>query len=159
MSRFFPHPSYAEDQPFSRTILTTHALTRGFQAGTVMGPLVALPWYFLRKPTLSPAPTLLRSIGVGSLAGTALLTLVLAARMWDKEPIEWADRSWRLLENKGQVEVDDWSYGGAGLGAAATALARTNMGWRGVLSGTGLGSLVGVGGYMVYRHGIKGGKW
>jgi hypothetical protein len=79
--------------------------------------------------------------------------------MWDKEPIEWADRSWRLLENKGQVEVDDWGYGGAVLGTAAAIFARTNMGWRGVLGGAGLGSLVGVGGYMVYRHGIKGGKW
>lgn len=78
--------------------------------------------------------------------------------MWDKEPIEWADRSWRLLENKSQVEVDDWSYGGAVLGAAAATLAKTNLGWKGFLGGTGLGSLVGVCGYMVYRHGIKGGK-
>jgi hypothetical protein len=159
MSRFFRHPGYAEDQPLSHTILTTHVLTRGFQAGALMGPLAAVPWYFLRRPTLSLAPTLLRSVGVGSLFGTGLLSLGLAARMWDKEPIEWADRSWRLLENKGQVEVDDWSYGGAVLGAAAATLAGTNMGWRGVLGGTGLGSLVGVGGYMVYRHGIKGGKW
>lgn len=77
--------------------------------------------------------------------------------MWGKEPIEWNDRSWRLLENKGQVEVDDWSYGGAIMGAAATVFARTNMGWRGFLGGTGLGSLVGVGGYMVWKHGMH--KW
>jgi len=159
MSRFFPHTAYAEDQPFSHAILSTHVLTRGFQAGAAMGPLVALPWYMIRKRTLPLAPTLMRSIGVGSLAGTGLLTVGLAARMWDKEPIEWADRSWRLLENKGQVECDDWSYSGAVMGAAAAALARTNMGWRGILGGTGLGSIVGVGGYMVYRYGIKGGKW
>jgi hypothetical protein len=159
MSRFFPHTAYAEDQPFSHTILATHVLTRGFQAGAVMGPLVALPQYLIRKPTLPLAPTLLRSIGVGSLVGTGLLTVGLTARMWDKEPIEWADRSWRLLENKGQVEVDDWSYGGAVLGAGAATLARSNMGWRGILGGTGLGSIAGVGGYMVYRYGIRGGKW
>ncbi len=98
-------------------------------------------------------------MGVGSLVGTGLLSTVLAARMWDKEPIEWADRSWRLLENKGQVEVDDWGYSGAILGATAATLAKSNMGWRGILGGTGLGSLIGVGGYMVYRHGINGGKW
>lgn len=164
MSRFFPHPAFAEDQPFPHVILTTHVLTRGFTAGALVGSLIRLPGYFLSKPTSSiPAGPLstavLRSAGVGTVVGTGLLSVVLAVRMWDKEPIEWADRSWRLLENKGQVEVDDWSYSGALLGAAATTLSRRNLGWRGLLGGMGLGSLVGVGGYMGWRYGINGGKW
>jgi len=93
--------------------------------------------------------------------GTGLLALALAGRMYDKTQIEWADRSWRLLENKGQVEVDNWSLGGAALGAAGAYFSPSvaKMGWRGLLGASGLGSLAGVGGYMVYRHGIKGGKW
>jgi hypothetical protein len=159
MSRFFPHPPYAEDQPYSKTILTTHVLSRGFTAGALIGALLSLPSHYIRKPPHSLPTTLIRSAGLGTVIGTSLLSIGLAARMWDKEPIEWKDRSWRLLENKGQVEVDDWSYGGAVMGAAAAVTARTKLGWRGYLGGMGLGSLVGVGGYMVWRHGVNGGKW
>jgi hypothetical protein len=161
MSRFFPHPPYAEDQPFSKTILTTHVLHRGFTAGALVGPLIGLPYYYFSKSSVprTLSSTIFRSAGVGTVVGTGLLSIGLAARMRDKEPIEWSDRSWRLLENKGQVEVDDWSCGGAIMGAAATVAARTNMGWRGLLGGAGLGSLVGVGGYMVWRHGVNGGTW
>jgi hypothetical protein len=127
---------------------------------------VAVPAYFTQKPSptrpLSFPATLLRSTGTGTLVGTGLVTAMLAARMWAKEPIEWADRSWRLLENRGQVELDDWSYGGAVLGAARglfSAPGASSLGWRRVLGATGLGSLIGAGGYMVWRHGINGGKW
>jgi hypothetical protein len=81
--------------------------------------------------------------------------------MWGRESIEWNDRSWRLLENKGQVEVDDWSLGGtiAGLaGVYGSGVAR-RAGWRAVVGGAGVGSLVGVGGYMAWRYGVKGGKY
>jgi hypothetical protein len=167
MSRFFPHPGYAEDQPFSHTVLATHVLSRGFQAGAGFGSLLSIPIYLLRKPAsptvprLPFTPLLLRSAGNWSLVGSGLLSLALMGRMWGKEPIEWADRSWRLLENKGQVECDDWGYSGAVLGAAATYFSGSiqRLGWRGFLGGTGLGSLAGVSGYMIWRHGINGGKW
>ena len=166
MSRLFPHPSYAEDQPFRRAILTTHVLTRGFQAGALVGSILSVPVYLLRKPSSSSyLPRfypfqLLRSTGVGAVIGTGFLSVGLVARMWGKEEIEWADRSWRLLENKGQVEVDDWGYGGAVLGAAGTYLSGNvaRLGWRGLLGGTGLGSVAGVGAYMVWRSAGKGGK-
>jgi len=161
MSRFFPHSAYAEDQPYSYTILTTHVLHRGFTSGALVGSFIGLGRHLIRRPAQPLAVTVLRSTGFGAAFGTGFLALGLAGRMWDKTPIEWADRSWRLLENKGQVEVDDWSLGGAALGIAGACFT-PNMakhGWKGIVGGAGWGSLIGVGGYMVYRHGIKGGKW
>jgi hypothetical protein len=165
MSRFFPHSAYAEDQPYPRAILTTHVMTRGFQASALVGSAIAVTsYYYSQKPSSAlPRPfpaALLHSTAAGGIIGTGLMTAVLAVRMWNKEPIEWADRSWRLLENRGQVELDDWSYGGAVLGAAGvlfSASGSSTLGWR-VLGGSGLGSLLGAGGYMVWRHGINGGK-
>jgi len=106
------------------------------------------------------APILIRSVSTGALAGTALLTVGLYRTMAGREDIEWADRSWRLLANKGQVEVDDFSL----LAAAGGALAgwRVLKGaavWRGLVGGAGLGSCVGVLGYMGWRHGWNRGVW
>lgn len=84
--------------------------------------------------------------------------------MWGREEIEWRDRAWRLLENRGQVEVDNWGLAGMGLGAVGVSLLRRKgvRGWRGWRMGVGalgMGSTAGVLGYMVWRHGVKGGKW
>lgn len=35
------------------------------------------------------------------------MAVAVPARMWGREEIEWQDRSWRLLENKGQVEWEE----------------------------------------------------
>ena len=80
-------------------------------------------------------------------------------RMRGKEEIEWQDRSWRLLENKGQVEVDDWTYGGMAAGLVTSVAKGRSLGWRGVIGSVGAGSLVGMMGYMGWRRGVKGGKW
>lgn len=79
--------------------------------------------------------------------------------MRGKEPIEWQDRSWRLLYNKGQVECDDWTYAGMVTGGATAALKGSHLGWRGVAGGVGAGSVVGMLGYMGWRYGVKGGKF
>jgi hypothetical protein len=83
------------------------------------------------------------------------------ARMWGREEIEWRDRSWRLLENKGQVEVDTWGYLGVVVGVTTFLATRKlrGVGWRTAVGSMGLGSTCGVVGYMIYRHGIKGGHW
>lgn len=86
----------------------------------------------------------------------ALMVPGIPGRMWGREEIEWKDRSWRLLENKGQLEVDDWTYVGILGGAVASARLR---GWRGKIGGIGLGSVAGTVGYMGWRYGIKGGKF
>lgn len=78
--------------------------------------------------------------------------------MWGREEIEWQDRSWRLLENKGQLETDDWTYGGMLAGLAATALLRRPVGWAAALGSVGAGSVAGTLGYMGWRYGVHGGK-
>lgn len=109
---------------------------------------------------------LLRSSGYGGLVGTLFLATGLAYQMYGREHIEWQDRAWRLLENKGQVEVDDWMGLGAVAGLGATLVRGPGryggmgaLGWRGVVGGAGIGGLVGMLGYLGYRHGWKGGKW
>jgi hypothetical protein len=100
---------------------------------------------------------ILRTTGRSSIIATALATVALAARMRGREHIEWADRSWRLLENKGQVEVDDWSLGGAVVGVLATGI--RGAGFLAVTGGMAVGSVVGVAGYFGWRYGVKKGKW
>jgi len=90
-----------------------------------------------------------------------MMTVGLPMMMRNKEEIEWKDRSWRLLENKGQLEVDDWSYLGmvGGLGTMIMRGEKMGLGWRGAVGGMGVGGLVGVVGYIGWRYGVKGGKW
>jgi hypothetical protein len=38
-------------------------------------------------------------------------------RMRGREDIEWKDRSWRILENNGELKTDWVTLGGAGAGA------------------------------------------
>jgi len=166
MSRLFPHTPYAEDQPLPHTILTTHVLTRGLQAGSLVGTGIGTILYTFRQfkilapkiPASTFTATVLKSSGVGAVVGVGLMCVALPGRMWGREEIEWKDRSWRLLENKGQLECDDWTYGGM-VGGAVVAAVRRNLGWRGAVGMVGAGSLVGMMGYMGWRHGVKGGKW
>lgn len=78
--------------------------------------------------------------------------------MRGKEEIEWRDRSWRLLYNRGQVECDDWTYVGM-VGGGAMGVVKGGGGWRGVAGGLGTGSLLGMVGYMGWRYGVNGGKF
>lgn len=86
--------------------------------------------------------------------------------MRGRDEYEWQDRSWRLLENKGQVEQDWWVLGGGGLGTVVAALAgpRSAAGlvkiaqptlWpvARVIGGAGLGSTAGMMAFFVFRHG------
>ena len=125
MSRLWSHAPYAEDQARSKEILSTHVLFRGFESGAMVGPVVGTAYHLLRlRRTVAPPSfyvTLVRSCGVGATIFTSASAVGLVARMWNREEIEWKDRAWRLLENKGQVEVDDWGVGGMALGGATLA--------------------------------------
>jgi hypothetical protein len=44
-------------------------------------------------------------------------------RMRGREDVEWKDRSWRILENNGEVKTDWVTLGGAGAGAVAGLVA------------------------------------
>ncbi|ODA79753.1 hypothetical protein RJ55_05347 [Drechmeria coniospora] len=163
MSRLFPHTAYAEDQPLARTVLTTHVLTRAVTTGTIVGVTVATARHIipsLRRPGTLPAKVL-RASATGSLVGLGLTSVVLVARMHGREDIEWRDRSWRLLENEGQLETDDWTY--VGMGAAAAAAIGTGkvnaLGYKALVGAMGLGSVGGMVGYMIWRYGIYHGKF
>lgn len=162
MSRFFPHTAYAEDQPYSRTILTTHVLHRAFQSGAVIGLTIGAVRSAITKTPFANA--VLGSTGYGALLGFASMIPGTFGYMRGKEAIEWQDRSWRLLESESQKEVDDWSIAGTIAGAAVAArrelasqMAKGRLGR--MAGGAGLGNLVGVMGYMVWRYGVHGGKW
>lgn len=165
MSRFFPHSTYAEEQPYAHTILWSHILYRGLQTGTTLGLVFTAGGHTYKtfrksaKPPLFSAASL-ATTGRWAVATTVLMAPVTIGQMWGREEIEWQDRSWRLLESKGQMEVDDWSLVGTVVGLAAGWRAPSgNVGvWR-AAGGAGVGSMIGVGGYMVWRHGVHGGKW
>lgn len=173
MSRLFPHPAYAEDQPLFRTILGTHVLHRGFQTGALIGLLAGTVRPLLPRkqpPTTTTAttsglkplllrPLLERSTGMGAVIGTGLLAIGLGVRMYGREEIEWRDRSWRLQENEGQMLVDDLSIAGMVLGGGASvALMRRNgekLAWRRVVGGAGIGSVAGILAYLGWTYGVR----
>lgn len=162
MSRFFPHTDYAEDQPYTKTILTAHVLDRAFQSGAVVGLGIGAVRALIRRRRFATA--ILGPTGYGAIIGTALMIPGLPSYMASKTDIEWKDRSWRLLENEGQKEVDDWSSVGfiAGTLAAARseAFRQARSGrWVKLIGGGAVGDLLGVTGYMVWRYGVNGGKW
>ncbi|KAH6892330.1 hypothetical protein B0T10DRAFT_559919 [Thelonectria olida] len=161
MSRFFPHTPYAEDQPLAHSILTGHVIARTVTASTLIAGGITtarqlIP--FIRPATaLAFAPRLVRSASTGTLVALGLGAFMTLGRMHGREDIEWRDRSWRLLENKGQVETDDWTVAGGVVGAAAGVGA--GLGWRGAVGGAGLGSVAGMFGYLAWRYGVNGGKF
>lgn len=187
MSRYFPHTAYAQDQPLSHTILGVHVLTRGYTTGAVVGlgaasagslysrfRRIAKPVTTTASPSAAAAaasttlqkglPRLLRKTGTASAVGLGLMGLALTGRMQGREDIEWRDRAWRLLENPGQLETDDWTYGGAtagvvALGAWRLAGAKGVGGLRAAAGAAGLGSVAGTVGYMVWRYGMHAGKF
>ncbi|KAF3008868.1 hypothetical protein E8E13_011009 [Curvularia kusanoi] len=81
-----------------------------------------------------------RGLVLGAVAGAAMTW----GRMRGKEEIEWQDRSWRLLENKGEVQTDWETIGATGVGAVAGAAAARRgaiplSAGRAALGGAGLG--------------------
>ncbi|KAI1180848.1 hypothetical protein F4777DRAFT_175014 [Nemania sp. FL0916] len=167
MSRYFPHPAYAEDQPLARTILTTHVETRAITTGTIIGAGIAAGRGALQRfrKTATPGPIdvsqslrYLRAAGNSTVWTVAIVSVGLVGRMWGREEIEWKDRSWRLMENKGQLETDDWTYGGMAAGLAASVLLKRPVGWAAVVGSVGVGSVAGTLGYMGWRYGMHGGK-
>ncbi|KAH8805977.1 hypothetical protein F5884DRAFT_467325 [Xylogone sp. PMI_703] len=173
MSRYWPHPGYAEEQPLAHTILTTHVMTRAFQLGSAIGLVLGGTTYTLRRFSLLRAPptprslpvTLLRGMGFSSVATMGFLAVGLPIMMRGKEEIEWKDRAWRLCENEPQMRMDGSTY--VGMGAGAVAAAAMGMGergralvaatgWRGRVGVVGIGALIGTVDGMA-RKGVSGG--
>ncbi|KAJ4988775.1 hypothetical protein SVAN01_05752 [Stagonosporopsis vannaccii] len=149
MTSLFPHPEYAEDQPAAHAILYLHVM----RASAMTFSFLSLPYTGISvlvsrlrgQPSTSSilARTLLNS-GRGLVLGTVAGAAMTWGRMRGREEIEWQDRSWRLLGNKGEVATDWETVGAAGVGAVAAAVgARRGVVPLGVaraaLGGAGLG--------------------
>ncbi|KAK4946792.1 hypothetical protein LTR10_014294 [Elasticomyces elasticus] len=104
------------------------------------------------QSTTAASAKILRSTGVGSVVGLSAMAIMLPMMMRGKEEIEWQDRSYRLLHNKGQVAVDTWSLIGMttaiGIGAFRDGSVM-KQGWKVVAGRLGAGSLIGVGAGLV----------
>jgi hypothetical protein len=81
------------------------------------------------------------------------MAIAVPGRMWGKEDIEWKDRSWRLLENKGQLEMDDWTYPAIAISAATAVVMKQAP--RMALGTVGLGSVMGMLGSIAWRQAVK----
>lgn len=168
--RPWAHPAYAEDQPYSHSILTFHVIRSGATLGSIVaaatGTISTL--YFGPRNLSTLWTRLLIHSSRGLVYGSLFGALAVTGRMWGGEEIEWKDRSWRLLENRGQMEVDDWVLVGSGLGALAAVWAARSRGLpvglqqrvtTAVLGAAGVGMTGGTVGYMVWRYGANGGKF
>lgn len=149
---------YAEDQPYSRFILGTHVIHRGFNMGAIIGTAASLSvasYGKLRKPGFQYSfGKTLRYASRGGLYGLGFGALALTGRMYNAETIGWQDRSWRLLQHPTQNETDHWSLAGASIGAITTAAYRSTSP-RALLGGASVGSAAAIVAMMVTR-GLRG---
>ncbi|KAJ4381225.1 hypothetical protein N0V86_003574 [Didymella sp. IMI 355093] len=150
MTSLFSHPQYAEDQPSAHAILYLHVI----RASAMTFSFLSLPYTGIsllrsriqhQSITISTvlSRTFLNSghgLVFGAIAGVAMTW----GRMRGRSEVEWQDRSWRLLENKGEVDTDWETIGATGAGALAGIVAarrgvvRLSTG-RAALGGAGLG--------------------
>ena len=98
----------------------------------------------------------MNSIGVGSVIGLGLVSAFVHVSMIRREKIEWQDRSWRLLANKPQEEVDNWTVAGSIVGATAFAIrGGRSAGWKPVMGAAAVGNLTALGALMVWRMVVR----
>jgi hypothetical protein len=155
MTSLFPHAQYAEDQPYARSILYLHVMRASAMSFSFLSlvhfPISIIAARFRKTPAdynmiLSRT---LKTAGRGLILGTAAGAVMTWGRMRGREEIEWKDRSWRVLENDGEVKTDWVTLGAAGGGAVGALLAARkgtlplNMG-NAVLGGAGVGFASGV---------------
>ncbi|KAI8892033.1 hypothetical protein BC833DRAFT_506762, partial [Globomyces pollinis-pini] len=101
----FPMAEYTEDQMYPKTIMYTHGLIKGAQAGPIVGAGIGTFWALYKR---SPIP-ILRGATIGLITAPAVTCAMIYGRMMSKEDIEWKDRAWRLQRNNGQLLVDRYS--------------------------------------------------
>lgn len=155
MTSLFPHTPYAEDQPYAHSILYFHVMRASAMSFTFLSlfqlpiSLVRARWSQTPISTSTLLANTLRTSGRGLLLGTVAGAAMVWGRMRGREEIEWKDRTWRILENKGEVKTDWTALGGAGAGAVVALVAArrgalpANAG-NAALGGAGLGMAIGV---------------
>lgn len=155
MTSLFPHPVYAEDQPNAHAILYLHVMrasAMSFSFASLMRFPASLILSSYRKQPIDFNTLFARTLhtsGRSLLLGVSAGALMTWGRMRGREGVEWKDRSWRILENKGEVKTDWVTLGGAGAGAVAAVLAARRgrldvSAGKAVLGGTGIGMASGV---------------
>jgi hypothetical protein len=154
MDSLFEHGSYAEGQANAHAILYLHVM-RAFSMSFSFVSLFRIP-VSLARARYSKTPIdmskliarTLQSSGRAFALGTTVGVLATWGRMRGREEIEWQDRAWRILENKGEVQTDWATMGGISAGAVAGVVAArrgaipASVG-SAMLEGAGAGSAVG----------------
>ena len=82
MNHIFPHPPYAEDQPFARTILVAHCLHRGLALGALGGaavPVALVPVRLLRRAVAADSAPIHPSTSVPTPGPTRTATATATA--------------------------------------------------------------------------------
>ncbi|KAH7074941.1 hypothetical protein BKA63DRAFT_514030 [Paraphoma chrysanthemicola] len=155
MTSLFPHTAYAEDQPNGHAILYLHVMRASAMSFSFISffrfPVSLLNARYRKLPIDMRAITArtLQSSGHALVIGSVAGALMTWGRMRGKEEIEYQDRAWRILENKGEGKTDWAVMGGAGAGAIAGLLAArrgvipVSVG-SAVLGGMGAGASIGV---------------
>jgi hypothetical protein len=155
MASLFAHPVYAEDQPYAHTILYLHVMRASamtfsfFSLFRFPASLVAARYRKIPVDYNAISAQTLRGSSRAFALGTTAGALMTWGRMRGREEIEWKDRSWRIIENNGEVRTDWVTLGGAGAGAVAGLIAARrgavpmNVG-RAALGGAGIGMASGV---------------
>ncbi|KAF2851034.1 hypothetical protein T440DRAFT_77657 [Plenodomus tracheiphilus IPT5] len=159
MTSLFPLAAYAEDQDHAHTVLYLHVMRASAMSFSFVA-LFRLPVSLIAsrlRGTSLPLNTLLartlQTCGRGLVLGTVAGGVMTWGRMRGMEEIQWQDRTWRILENKGEVKTDWVTLGAAGAGAAGAVVAArrgavpAGMGTA-ALGGAAVGAAMGVP-YMV----------
>jgi len=155
MTSLFPRSAHAEDQPYARTILYLHvvrASSMSFSFLSLFHFPISLVAARYRKTPVDYNTIVVRTLktsGRGFVLGAAAGVAMTWGRMRGREDVEWKDRSWALLENKGEVKTDWVTIFSSGAGAVATLIAarRGTMPLttsNAILGGAAFGSAAGV---------------
>lgn len=161
MDFFFAPAAYAEDQANSKIILGVHVLHRGFNLGSMLGigaSLATMTFQKMRSTSglihiYSPLSNTIQFASKGGIYGVGLGAIMLAGRMYDKDLIEWQDRSWRLLNHSTQIQTDEFSLVGAIIGYNLQTVYRSTYpkAPRALFGGAAMGSSAAIVAMLAYR--------
>jgi len=155
MTSLFPHSAHAEDQHYARTILYLHVVRASSMSFSFLSLLqfpISLVAARYRNTAVDYSMIVVRTIktsGRGFVLGTAAGVAMTWGRMRGRGDVEWKDRAWALLENKGKVKTDWVTLFTSSAGAVATLMAARRgtiplTTGNAILGGAAFGSAAGV---------------
>jgi hypothetical protein len=139
MLDLFPVAKFPKDQEYSMEMVYLHGILKGLQAGPLVGMAVGLPIALIRRnPRI-----FYNNLSFSTLLGPGLVSGLVYSRMKGQEFIGFQERAWRLQRHRNQNLSDYCSVAGMVLG---TVLVGPRIGF---LAGLGLGSVAGLGGFVI----------